>query len=249
MSRGTILFLDDDQDLQSRVATCLRERGFEVEPALDVKQARTLLSCLRVDAAIVGGLPPGMTGTDFIQELRQQYPALPILFAAASGKDREGHEQPTRELEVSRVPHEPYAPQELLGWVEQVLAVRPPPPPPEAKAQGTSAKEDLDAAFRALRVKYGAGLGEKMRALTAAMERARAGSTEALEEAYQLAHKLAGTAGSYGYGAVSMAARTLELELKRAGDGKTATDWQALEAARLALATEITRSAGVPRDA
>lgn len=246
MSHGTILFLDDDKDLQSLVGACLRGRGYEVESALDVKQARTLLAGIRVDAAIVDGLLPGMTGTDFIQELRQQYPTLPILFASSFWRDMKSHEQLTRELEVSRVLHKPYKPQELLGWVEQVLAAR---PPPEAKARGTSPGDDLDAAFQALRIKYGAGLGEKTRELTAAMERARAGNPQALEEAHQLAHKLAGTAGSYGFGAVSTAARTLELELKRAGDGKTAADWKALEAARHALAMEVTRSAGVPRDA
>jgi DNA-binding response OmpR family regulator len=246
MSRGTILFLDDDKDLQKLVSVCLRGKGYEVESALDVKQARTLLSGIRVHAAIVDGLLPGMTGTDFIQELRQQYPALPILFASAFWKDLKSHEQLTRELKVSRVLHKPYAPQDLLGWVEQVLAVRPPSPPPEAPAQGTSADDDLDATFRALCARYGAGLGEKARALTAAMERARAGSAEALEEAYELAHKLAGTAGSYGFGAVSVAARTLEVELKRAWDGKAAADWEALEAARHALVTETTRGTGKP---
>jgi DNA-binding response OmpR family regulator len=244
MSRGTILFLDDDKDLQKLVSVCLRSQGYEVEPALDVKQARTLLSGIRVHAAIVDGLLPGMTGTDFIQELRQTHPTLPILFASASWKDLESHEQLTRELKVSRVLHKPYAPQDLLGWVEQVLAVR--PPPPEAPAQGTSADDDLDATFRALCARYGAGLGEKARALTAAMERARAGSAEALEEAYELAHKLAGTAGSYGFGAVSVAARTLEVELKRAWDGKAAADWKALEAAQHALVTETTHSSTRP---
>jgi HPt (histidine-containing phosphotransfer) domain-containing protein len=208
-----------------------------VEPALDVKQARTVLACLRVDAAIVDGPLPGATGTDFIEELRQKYPALPILFASSFWKHLEHH-----------VLHKPYSLQELLGWVEQALARCTVPPVPEEPARDTSAGEGLDAALRALKARYGAGLGEKARALTAAMERARAGSTEALEEAYQLAHKLAGTAGSYGFGAVSVAARTLEVLLKRAWDGKEAADWTALEAARHALATEVTRSAGSPRE-
>ena len=56
MSRGTILFLDDDQELQSLVSAYLRERGYEVEPARTVKEARTVLACIRVDAAIVDGL-------------------------------------------------------------------------------------------------------------------------------------------------------------------------------------------------
>ncbi|MFY0565224.1 response regulator [Archangium lansingense] len=244
MSRGTILFLEDDKDLQSLVSAYLRERGYEVEPARTVKEARTVIACLRVDAAIVDGLLPGMTGTDFIQELRQQHPTLPILFASAFWKDLKSHDHLTRQLKVSRVLHKPYTPQELLLWVEQMLAVKPPPPPPAAMTEGQDSANDLDATFKALRAEYGARLEDKMRELTGAMERARAGSAEGMDAAYELAHKLHGTAGSYGFHAVSGAARHLEALLKPVRDGKGAPDWRALEAARQELAKE-TRS-GAP---
>jgi len=236
MSRGTILFLDDDQELQSLVSAYLRERGYEVEPARTVKEARTVLACIRVDAAIVDGLLPGMRGMDFIQELRQQHPTLPILFASAFWKDLESHDHLTRQLKVSRVLHKPYTPQELLLWVEQMLAVKAPPPPPAALAVPQGAADDLDATFQTLCAEYGARLEEKLRELTEAMERARAGNAEGMDAAYQLAHKLHGTAGSYGFHAVSGAARQLEALLKPARDGKTAPDWRAVEAARQELA-------------
>jgi len=236
MSRGTILFLDDDQELQSLVSAYLRERGYEVEPARTVKEARTVLACIRVDAAIVDGLLPGMRGMDFIEELRQQHPTLPILFASAFWKDLESHDHLTRQLKVSRVLHKPYTPQELLLWVEQMLAVKAPPPPPAAPAVTQGAADDLDATFQALCAEYGARLEEKLRELTEALERARAGNAEGMDAAYQLAHKLHGTAGSYGFHAVSGAARQLEALLKPARDGKTAPDWRAVEAARQELA-------------
>lgn len=237
MSRGTLLFLEDDQDLQSLVCAYLRERGYEVESARTVKEARNILSLIRVDAAIVDGLLPGMTGTDFIQELRQTQPTLPILFASAFWKDLKSHDQLTRRFKVSRVMHKPYTPQELLIWVEQVLAQRPPPPPPKTLAEGTRVDDDMDATLQALRAEYGTRLGEKMRELMAAMERARAANPEALEEAYQLVHKLHGTAGSYGFHAVSGAARHLESLLKPAREAKGAADWRALDAALHELAT------------
>ncbi|HYO69626.1 MAG TPA: response regulator [Archangium sp.] len=239
MSRGTILFLEDDQDLQSLVSAWLRERGYEVEGARTVKEARTVLACIRVDAAVVDGLLPGMMGTDFIQELRQQYPTLPILFASAFWKDLKSHDHLTRQLKVSRVLHKPYTPQEQLLWVEQMLVARPPPPPPAALAESPGAAEDLDATFRALGAEYGARLEDKLRDLTGAMERARAGSKEGTDAAFELAHKLHGTAGSYGFHAVSGAARQLEILLRPARDGKADPDWKALEAARQALATAV----------
>ncbi|WNG39069.1 response regulator [Archangium violaceum] len=237
MSRGTLLFLEDDQDLQSLVCAYLRERGYEVESARTVKEARNLLSLIRVDAAIVDGLLPGMTGTEFIQELRQTQPTLPILFASAFWKDLKSHDLLTRQFKVSRVMHKPYTPQELLIWVEQVLARRPPPPPPKALAENTRADDDLDATLQALRAEYGTRLGEKLWELMAAMQRARAANPEALEEAYQLVHKLHGTAGSYGFHAVSGAARHLESLLKPAREVKGAVDWRALDAALHELAT------------
>ncbi|WNG49585.1 response regulator [Archangium minus] len=237
MSRGTLLFLEDDQDLQSLVCAYLRERGYEVESARTVKEARNLLSLIRVDAAIVDGLLPGMTGTEFIQELRQTQPTLPILFASAFWKDLKSHDQLTRRFKVSRVMHKPYTPQELLIWVEQVLARRPPPLPPKTLAENTRADDDLDATLQALRAEYGTRLAEKLRELMAAMLRARAANPEALEEAYQLVHKLHGTAGSYGFHAVSGAARHLESLLKPAREVKGAVDWRALDAALHELAT------------
>ncbi|AKJ01621.1 diguanylate cyclase (GGDEF)-like protein [Archangium gephyra] len=239
MSRGTILFLEDDQDLQSLVSAYLRERGYEVETARTVKEARTVMACIRVDAAVVDGLLPGMMGTDFIQELRQQHPALPILFASAFWKDLKSHDHLTRQLKVSRVLHKPYTPQELLLWLEQMLVARPPPPPPAALAESQDSADDLDATFRTLCAEYGARLEDKLRELTGAMERARAGSKEGLEAAFELAHKLHGTAGSYGFHAVSGAARHLEVLLRPARDAKAAPDWGALEAARQALATAV----------
>ncbi|HEX5753430.1 MAG TPA: response regulator [Archangium sp.] len=244
MSRGTILFLEDDQDLQSLVSAYLRERGYEVEPARTVKEARTVLACIRVDAAVVDGLLPEVKGTDFLQEVRQQHPTLPILFASAFWKELQSHDHLTRQLEVSRVLHKPYTPQELLLWVEQMLAARPPPPPPAALAEGQDSAEDLDATFRTLSAEYGARLGDKLRDLTGAMERARAGSKEGMDAAFELAHKLHGTAGSYGFHAVSGAARLLEVLLKPVRDGKAAPDWGALEAARQALATVIGKETG-----
>jgi HPt (histidine-containing phosphotransfer) domain-containing protein len=107
--------------------------------------------------------------------------------------------------------------------------VRPALPPPSS--------DDLDATFQALCAEYGARLEEKLRELTEAMERARAGSAEGMEAAYQLVHKLHGTAGSYGFHAVSGAARHLEALLRTARDRKGAADWKALETARNELVT------------
>ncbi|ATB27479.1 response regulator [Melittangium boletus] len=232
MTRGTLLFLEDDRDLQSLVSTYLRERGYQVESARSVKEARDVLSRSRVDAAIVDGLLPGMSGTDFIQELRRDEPSLPILFASAFWRDLKSHELLTRQLKVARVLHKPYKPQELLVWVEQVVAPRPPPPPPPESLQPEVERdEDLTAMLAQLNGEYGARLGDKVREFSGLLERAHAGAAGALEDAFMLAHKLHGTAGSYGFVHVSAAAGRLENLLRPVRDGEKAADWNALRTA------------------
>ncbi|HZI13246.1 MAG TPA: response regulator [Myxococcus sp.] len=235
MGGRTLLFLDDDKDLQTLVGTFLREKGYRVEPARTAAEAQAVLSRVPVDAAIVDGLLPGMTGTDFIRELRKTHPKLPVLFASAFWKDLKSYELLTRQLGVARIVHKPYRPEELLVWVAQIFSPATPPPPPlEAVREPEARGDDLAASLAALNAEYGARLREKVMGLGALLVRVRAGDRAALDEAYNVAHKLHGTAGSYGFGEVSGAAGRLEAVLKAGRDGAR-VDAAALEAAFLVL--------------
>ncbi|MBZ4419228.1 response regulator [Myxococcus sp. RHSTA-1-4] len=238
MSSGrTVLFLEDDKDLQSLVCTFLREKGYRVESARTAAEALALLAHVPVDAAIVDGLLPGMTGADFIRELRKTHPELPVLFASAFWKDLKSHEMLTRQLGVARIIHKPYRPEELLVWVGQLFAPAVPPPPPrEALEEVEAVGDDLAASLAALNAEYGARLREKVGGLEALLGRVRAGEAGAMEEAYTVVHKLHGTAGSYGFAEVSAAAGRLE-ELLKPGRSGGAVDWAAAEEAFRELAT------------
>ncbi len=251
MIRGKLLFLEDDKDLQSLVSAYLRERGYHVASARTVKEARDVLQYTKVDAAIVDGLLPGMNGTDFIQELRRTEPTLPILFASAFWRDLKSHDLLTRQLKVARVLHKPYTPQELFVWVEQAVVPRPPPPPPEAlREEAPSEDPSLLADLAELAAEYGARLGDKVRELSGAIERVRTGKALPEDDAYMLAHKLHGSAGTYGFSEVSAAAGRLERLLKPWRDDSGPTDWSAVQASlqeltQLALRT-ATRPAAAP---
>ncbi|ABF91599.1 response regulator/GGDEF domain protein [Myxococcus xanthus DK 1622] len=240
MSSRTLLFLEDDKDLQSLVGTFLREKGYRVEPARSAAEAQAVLARVPVDAAIVDGLLPGMTGADFIRELRKTQPKLPILFASAFWKDLKSHELLTRQLGVVRIIHKPYKPEELLVWVNQLFPAPalPPPPPPEALEEAEEVNvevDDLAASLAALNAEYGARLKEKVAALEALLVRGRGGDAAALEEAYTVVHKLHGTAGSYGFAEVSIRAGQLEAVLLPARAGAP-VDVAALDASFRTLA-------------
>ncbi|MBN1208557.1 MAG: response regulator [Myxococcaceae bacterium] len=239
MSGGTVLFLEKDRELQVVMPAFLRERGYRVECGRSVREARAVLERTQVDAAVVDGLLPGMVGMDFLQELRRTRPTLPILFASRLWNEEPGREQLLRELRVARILKKPYTPEELYIWVDQALAsARPAAPPP--KAQDTLAAE-----LAAANAEYGRHLRRRLASLTEEVARARAGATEALEAAYYDAHKLHGSAGSFGFAPVGEAAGRLEALLKPARAG-AAADWDAVELALRELATRISAQTATP---
>ncbi|RKI15754.1 response regulator [Corallococcus sp. AB030] len=236
----TLLFLEDDRDLQALVCTFLRDRGYQVTPARTAAEAREVLQSKPVDAAIVDGLLPGMTGADFIRELRKTKPDLPVLFASAFWKDLKSHELLTRQLGVARVVHKPYRPEELAVWLEQLFAVAQPPPPPRESLDAEDAEpvDDFAASLARLSADYGAKLPERLAMLQALLGKGRHGDAEAMEEAYSVVHKLHGTAGSYGFRDVSIAAGALEDVLRPVKTGGT-LDWAQVDAGFRALEDRV----------
>ncbi len=71
--------------------------------------------------------------------------------------------------------------------------------------------DELEAELAALRLEYAASLSPKARAIVVALATDR-------EEARALAHRLRGTAGSFGFAEVSAAAGALEDALERGED-------------------------------
>ncbi|RKG64661.1 response regulator [Corallococcus sp. CA054B] len=235
----TLLFLEDDRDLQALVCTFLRDRGYQVTPARTAAEAREVLQSKPVDAAIVDGLLPGMTGADFIRELRKTKPDLPVLFASAFWKDLKSHELLTRQLGVARVVHKPYRPEELAVWLEQLFAVARPPPPRESlDEEDAEPVDDFAASLALLSADYGAKLPERLATLQALLGKGRHGDAAAMEEAYSVVHKLHGTAGSYGFRDVSITAGALEDVLRPVKTGGT-LDWARVDAGFRALEDRV----------
>lgn len=138
---GTLLYLEQDRQLQVLVPAYLRERGYRVESAHGVQEARGVLARTAVDAAVVDGLLPGSASLDFIQELRQAQPTLPILFASGFWKDVKSREQLLKQLRVTRILQKPYTPEELFIWVEQLLKAPKPAAPPPVVHEGLAAEQ------------------------------------------------------------------------------------------------------------
>lgn len=85
----------------------------------------------------------------------------------------------------------------------------------------------LEDRLAALRIGYAPKLRARLEALVELALRARGGDSRALEDAVREAHKLHGTAGSYGFAHVSSVLGEVEVRLKElaAAGARSPADW------------------------
>lgn len=84
--RPVILYIEDEPDLLEDVAEELEEAGYAVELAMNGDRALQLLSTIRPDLILCDITMPGMSGYEFLQQLRQTRPDLadiPFVFLTA----------------------------------------------------------------------------------------------------------------------------------------------------------------------
>ncbi len=111
--------------------------------------------------------------------------------------------------------------------------------PPEDDDNTPEYDEALNAVLASLRSEYANELPERLSEMKGYLKNARAGEEkqlEWLEKAHVIAHRLAGTAGSYGFTELSAAAANLDLYLKNllknevnTGAAADGLNWQALD--------------------
>jgi len=89
----------------------------------------------------------------------------------------------------------------------------------------------LEEKLAALRESYRRTLPQQLEALRAKLANAQTGGSDALADAARLAHRVKGTAGSYGFQTVAAELEGIEEILERAGAALAAPDRDALDAA------------------
>ena len=156
---------------------------------------------------------------DFIAEVSRERPELKIIFMSAFWRDMKTYKTLTEQLFVNRVINKPFLAREFLLQLDALQAAGPRLAEPAAAGgelqpergrlhRLPTEESRLDAELAALRTRFSGRLEEKVREIDEAYARARASgdSPAALERVLRLAHRLHGTAGSYGFSEVSAAA-------------------------------------------
>ena len=133
-----ILILDDDVDFNSLLTDIFSQAGYDVTPELDPQKALALIREFQFDLVVTDQRMPGISGKDFLRELKKVQPRTPIIMVSGF-LDNETIRELIREG-VGGVFLKPLNVFSLLKrtakLLEQVNGTAPRPGDPEAEAVG-----------------------------------------------------------------------------------------------------------------
>jgi diguanylate cyclase (GGDEF)-like protein len=204
----TVLLLDDDKDLRTLLSPALLAKGLEVIEAAQGREADDILDKRPVDVIVVDGLLPDGPGVEFIERLRRRDRDTRVVFLSAFFRDLKTFKRQTSDLDVSLVLYKPVEPERIAAKIFELAE----PPLPEIRTTAppeTTAPPLVLPAMAELRLEFAKKLPAKLDELDGALQAAR-GDLGRLGDARTLAHRLRGTAGSYGYPAVGDAVGLIE---------------------------------------
>jgi CheY-like chemotaxis protein len=131
---ATILVIDDDLDLQQMLRLMLQRGGYKVVTTGDGPDGLAKAKALKPDMAIVDVMMPGMNGYQVVRKMREDSDlngmAILILTARAQPVDREA----AIAAQADDYMPKPFAPNELLAKVNDLMANRAVPQGPAKKS-------------------------------------------------------------------------------------------------------------------
>jgi len=199
--------VDDDEFVLQAAYFVLKSFGYKVLVANDGEQAIEVFGARHreIDLVVLDMTMPGLGGEDTFHALRQIDPRVMVLFSTAYD-EAETVSQFIAQHCVEFLP-KPYEPEQLAAQVKHLLGH----PTPEQAARGP--ESELLALHAAFRRQLPGRLAELVSAIHTAY--AAPASHEALRTAHRLAHKLKGTAGSFGFANMASEMAHIEQTLKR----------------------------------
>jgi CheY-like chemotaxis protein len=84
---ATILLVDDEELLRAGVQEMLEMSGYRVITATNGHEAMACLKQHAIDLVITDLVMPKMDGVDFVEQLRQIWPDLPVIVVSGSTRN------------------------------------------------------------------------------------------------------------------------------------------------------------------
>jgi len=114
-----ILIVDDDPDIVELMRFYLQREGFAVVAAADGVQALELAEDKKADLAIIDIMMPKMDGWALCEQLKTEYPDMPVIMVTAKGET--GHKLKGFHLGADDYLVKPFEPLELAARVKSLL--------------------------------------------------------------------------------------------------------------------------------
>jgi diguanylate cyclase (GGDEF)-like protein len=241
----TALLVDDDTDVRALLARALEANGFSVFESSTLAEAEHVFATAHVDVAVVSSVLPDGASLDFIEKLRARDRAVSVVFVSGHFQDLQTLSRLSSELDVALVAYRPIDAASLARKISRLTSTRDAPnsdrtartsAAPAGSTTHTSDSGPLPSEVAAemaeLRKQFTERLPDKLDDLDRAIHAARLGAAS-IESARQLAHRLRGSAGSYGHAAVSQSLGLVEDLLGEAVGDVPSRDffWKELERA------------------
>jgi len=132
VSRQRILVVDDDPDMLRLLSLRLNAAGYAVATAASAEAALAQLDAGRPQLVISDVRLPGRDGLALFDDIHARHPALPVILLTAHGTIPDAVEATARGVFTYLT--KPYDPRELMGKVEEALALAAPPADPAPQA-------------------------------------------------------------------------------------------------------------------
>jgi two-component system probable response regulator PhcQ len=122
-NRGTILFVDDEPNITAAFKRTLRSQPYELLSSTSAEDALQILEDRPVDVVVSDEQMPGMSGSEFLAEVRVRKPTtIRIILSGHASVD--AALRAINQGEVYRFLTKPCSPTDLIGTIHQALAYK-----------------------------------------------------------------------------------------------------------------------------
>lgn len=83
-NNGTILIIDDEENLRNTLSKILQKENFSVTGAANAQEALNFLKAGAFDISFLDLMLPGMDGVTLLPKIREIYPEMPVLILTAN---------------------------------------------------------------------------------------------------------------------------------------------------------------------
>ena len=117
----SILVIDDDPDIRETVAFALKQAGYTVFTASNGEEGLTLAHDTKPALVVLDMMMPKRSGFLVIESLRKDYED-PIKIIMVTANEGERHESYAELLGVDKYLHKPFAMEQLIQRVDELLS-------------------------------------------------------------------------------------------------------------------------------